>query len=88
LPGLAVLGGISGSFKALADVRLPPGCVVFVGTDNDTAGDKYAAEVVAAVAGRVECRRVVWGIRGQDASDIVKAGIDVRMRLACARGMG
>jgi hypothetical protein len=43
---------------------------------------------VAAVGDRAECRRVVWGIRGQDASDIVKAGIDVRMRLACARGMG
>ena len=87
LPGLAILGGISGSFKALADVRLPPGCVVFVGTDNDPAGDKYAAEVVAAVGERAECRRVVWGIRGQDASDIVKVGVDVRVRLGAATPM-
>lgn len=87
LPGLAILGGISGSFKALADVRLPPGCVVFVGTDNDTAGDKYAAEVVAAVGERAECRRVVWGIRGQDASDIVRAGVDVRVRVGAATPM-
>ena len=87
LPGLAILGGISGSFKALADVRLPPGCVVFVGTDNDPAGDKYAAEVVAAIGDRAECRRVVWGIRGQDASDIVTVGVDVRVRLGAATPM-
>lgn len=84
LPGVAILGGISGSFRALAEVRLPPGCVVFVGTDNDAAGDKYAAEVVAAVGERAECRRVVWGVGGQDASDIVRAGVDVRERLALA----
>ena len=85
LPGVAVLGGISGSFRALGDVRFPPGCVVYIGTDNDEAGDKYAAEVRAAVGNRAECRRVRWGVRGMDASDIVKAGVSVPSRLSAAR---
>jgi hypothetical protein len=88
LPGLAILGVISGSCAAFADIVFPPGAVLFIGTDNDAAGDKYAAAIYAAVKDRVECRRVVWGIRGQDASDIVRAGIDVRMRLAAATPMG
>lgn len=88
LPGVAVLGGISGSWRALAEVRWPSGCVVYVGTDNDPAGDKYAAEVVAAVGDRAECRRVVWGVDGQDASDVVKAGVSVRSRLDAAERMG
>lgn len=81
IPGLAVLGGISGSFKALADVRWPTGCVLYLGTDNDTAGDAYAAEVRVPI----ETRRVVWGLRGQDASDIVRAGVSVEARLRAAR---
>jgi hypothetical protein len=88
LPGLAILGVISGSCAAFADIVFPPGAVLFIGTDNDAAGDKYAAAIYAAVKDRIECRRVVWGIRGQDASDIVRAGIDVRMRLAAATPMG
>lgn len=81
IPGLAVLGGISGSFRALSDIRWPKGCVLYIGTHNDEAGDAYAAEV------RVDCetRRVRWGIRGRDASDIVRLGVSVEGRLRAAR---
>lgn len=95
IPELAILGVISGSAQALRHVRLPRlragmrDRIVYVGTHNDPAGDKYAAEVRAAVGDRAECRRVVWGLRratgADDASDIVKAGVSVRARLDAAR---
>lgn len=53
---LAVLGCASGGFSALARVRWPD-VPIFVATDPDPAGERYAAEIGAALRGR-DLRRV------------------------------
>lgn len=47
--GLAVLGAASGGFAALRDAAVPADAVVYAWTDHDAAGDRYAAEIVAAL---------------------------------------
>ncbi len=50
---VAVLGGVSGSFPALAQVRWPDRPVDFVvAVDHDAAGDRYVAQIRAALPGR------------------------------------
>ena len=63
---VAVLGGVSGSFKALSELRerWPPGVPAFAATDDDEVrpngrrpGDDYAADIADAL-GPIEVRRV------------------------------
>lgn len=54
---LAVIGGTAGSWRHLGDARLPPRSTVYIATDNDPTGDKYATEI-AAVLAHHDCRRV------------------------------
>lgn len=54
---LAVIGGTAGSWRHLGDARLPTHCTVYIATDNDPTGDKYAAEI-ASVLAHHDCRRV------------------------------
>jgi hypothetical protein len=53
----AVLGGTAGSFAALSRVSWPEGCPAFVATDEDPTGERYAAEVHAALP-TADVRRV------------------------------
>lgn len=54
---LAVIGGTAGSWRHLGDARLPPRSTVYIATDNDPTGDKYASEIGAVLAHH-DCRRV------------------------------
>lgn len=64
-PGdVAVLGASSGGFGALRGVKIPNGATVVIATDDDKAGDAYAAEIRAALAGR-EITLKDWRRRGQ-----------------------
>lgn len=50
---VAVLGGVSGSFPALAQVRWPEQPIdVVVAIDHDAAGDRYVEQIRAALPGR------------------------------------
>lgn len=52
IPGLAVLGGVSGSFPALARVRWPsPMPEVIAAVDADEAGERYLAQIRDALPG-------------------------------------
>jgi hypothetical protein len=53
----AVLGVGAGAGRAVAGVRWPPAARVVVVTDADDVGDRYAAQVAAAVPPRVDLRR-------------------------------
>lgn len=54
----AVLGLYSGSwYKGFAD-KFPRGCDVFICTDHDTSGDKYAAKVIGDVGDRCALWRI------------------------------
>ena len=57
----AVLGGTSGSWCGLAEVAWPDGVTVFVGTDHDQTGDRYAMDITSAVPRLVDVRRVTFG---------------------------
>ena len=61
---VAVLGASSGGFGALRGVKIPNGATVVIATDDDKAGDAYAAEIRAALAGR-EITLKDWRRRGQ-----------------------
>lgn len=54
---LAVIGGTAGSWRHLGDAPLPRNSTVYIATDNDPTGDKYAAEVASVLATH-DCRRV------------------------------
>jgi len=60
--GTAVLGGISGSFGAMAQARIPAGATVYAWTDADEAGDRYAREIGRALRDRdvqrIDFRRI------------------------------
>lgn len=80
--GTAVLGACSGGFGALAALgahRLP----VYVATDSDTAGERYAAEVERALPG-ADLRRVVLPL-GVDVADYLADGRPLDALLALAR---
>ena len=55
--GTAVLGGISGSFGAMAQACIPEAATVYAWTDADEAGDRYATEIARALKGR-DVRRI------------------------------
>lgn len=55
--GVAVLGGTSGGWEALATLALPDTIDVVVAVDEDRAGDRYALEICTAL-GRDTVRRV------------------------------
>ena len=55
-PGFPVLGGASGAWSALADVRWPAGAKVAVAMDLDGTGRRYQDAIRAAVPGGVEVR--------------------------------
>lgn len=57
----AVVGIVSGSWSAEIASRIPPGTAVALATDPDEAGEKYAQEIAATLAGRVVRR---WRPRG------------------------
>lgn len=61
--GLAVLGGVSGSFPALAGVSLPERIDVVVAVDDDEAGRRYLDQVRHALAGRTVRRLALGGGR-------------------------
>ena len=52
-PGWAVLGIASGSWTDELARTIPSGAVVVIRTDDDTAGDRYAAQVEESLQGRV-----------------------------------
>ncbi len=54
----AVLGYVAGSKRAFADIDWPVHVPCLVATDNDAAGDRYAAELCEAVDRRVPVFRV------------------------------
>ena len=54
----AVLGIVGGSWTRDLVARLPRASLVFVATDRDPAGDRYAAEIVQSVRGRCFVRRL------------------------------
>ena len=54
---LAVLGMVAGSAPALARIAWPPGTTVICFTDNDAAGEAYAAAALAALPDTVTMLR-------------------------------
>ena len=54
-PGRAVFGIVSGSWTAELGARVPRGALVTVATDQDEAGDRYAARIIETIHG---CRVV------------------------------
>ena len=83
--GTAVVGACSGGFAALGAARLP-GVPVYVATDSDTAGQRYAAEVERALP-RADLRRVVLP-SGADVADYLADGrpLDSLFALAGCNG--
>jgi hypothetical protein len=79
--GTAVLGACSGGFAALGAARLPR-VPIYVATDSDTAGQRYAAEVEMALPG-ADLRRVVLP-SGQDVADVLADGRTLGDLLKCA----
>jgi DNA primase len=55
---VAVLGVTSGSAAVLRDIAWPSGVPVAVWTDEDAAGEKYAAEIAAAVPSHIRITRL------------------------------
>lgn len=76
--GVAVLGACSGGFAALGSARLPD-VPVYVATDGDVAGMRYADEVGRALPGR-DLRRVHMP-EGMDVADALLAGFCVEAML-------
>lgn len=88
-PETAVLGACSGGFAALSALPDVWGGVVYVATDSDQAGQRYAAEVERAVGLLVDLRRVVLP-SGVDVADYLVDGrpIDSLLGLAGCNGAG
>ena len=77
----AVLGIQSGSWTAAVAARIPDGATVLIATDLDNEGEKYAALVGRALAGRVELLR--WPLERdgvpKDANDWVRRGLPLAL---------
>lgn len=56
-PSLAVIGGASGSWRALVGAAIPSHAVIFIATDQDAVGERYAREISDALAG-YQLRRI------------------------------
>lgn len=65
--GHAAIGVESGSWSEEMGRAVPDGTVVSIRTHHDPAGDRYAAEIRATLAGRCDVRRE--GTPGQDEND-------------------
>lgn len=87
-PRVAVFGAASGGFQGLDGLRAR---VIFVGTDDDPAGDAYA-EIVRVGNPAAEVRRIRWGDvatdpemrtrrertgKGPDADDVLGSGVTI-----------
>jgi hypothetical protein len=81
-PETAVLGACSGGFAALSALAAVWSGPVYVATDSDTAGQRYAAEVERALPG-ADLRRVVLP-SGQDVADMLRDGRPLGDLLKCA----
>jgi putative DNA primase/helicase len=84
---VAVLGGVAGSWAALAEVaeRLPPGLVIVSCLDDDRVGREYLAQAEKAL-GR-DVLRVSFGERDGkrvDLDDALRDGLDLAETLAAA----
>lgn len=55
---IAVLGYVSGSKHAVADIDWPEGLPCLVAFDDDAQGDRYALEVAKALDGRAPVHRI------------------------------
>lgn len=75
-PDVAVLGGVSGSFSALADVALPEGVRVLAAVDDDAAGDRYFIQISKALAS-AEVQRLRLPDGSGDLCDHLAAGGDL-----------
>lgn len=72
---MPVLGGISGSFRALGEVRWPEGCRVWIATDEDAAGERYAQQAQEALGDRA--RRLMLP-DGQDFDEAIRSWADLQ----------
>lgn len=84
---VAVLGGVAGSWAALAELveRLPPGLVIVSCIDDDDKGHRYIAQAEKAL-GR-DVLRVSFGERDGkrvDLDDALRDGLDLAETLAAA----
>lgn len=50
---VAIVGGTSGSFKALSKMSIPKDLKIFVATDPDKQGDDYAAQICEQLPGHI-----------------------------------
>ena len=80
---VAVLGGVSGSFPALAEVSAPEGVRVLAAVDADPAGDRYFAQIEKALPS-AEAQRLRLPEGGGDLCDHLAAGGDLGALLASA----
>ena len=71
-PSVPCIGVFAGSVKPALGSLLPDGASVYIRTDLDPAGNKYAEEVSKALAGRC---RIVRKRQGPDENDLLKAGL-------------
>ena len=69
----AVLGIFNGSWTDEIAARIPSGCTVHIRTDDDTAGNKYAADVHKTLAGRCTVYRAE-ARDGCDDNDLLQLG--------------
>ena len=53
---LAVLGGTSGSFSAVGNLKIPKNLKIYVGTDPDEQGREYANRIQLQLPGRTTYR--------------------------------
>lgn len=67
--GAALIGIVSGSTRVLGDVQWPDDVEILIATDDDAAGDRYAAEIGAVLPRLADVRRLRCG-RGKDVGDL------------------
>lgn len=61
---LAVFGFTSGGEAAFGKIRYPEGKIVYVASDNDKTGDRYAIAIRSAIPRHVQVNRVFLGGKG------------------------
>ncbi len=64
-PPFACFGIFAGGWTAELAARLPTGGTVFVDTDHDPAGDKYAAKILETLSPRCLMKRVAGNRKGE-----------------------
>ena len=63
---LAVLGGTSGSFQSIGQIRIPDEMKIYVGTDPDDKGDQYAKTIQMQLGGKKSFRLPLRSVDGGD----------------------